>query len=538
MSAAPLPWLPSVWSGAAGSRPKGSLIITRSRQVHPGGHRGARRFVRVLGAAALVVSLVSLAVATPASAQVPATGGGSWSVVPSPNPSNADPFNILSSVTCVSDADCWAVGSGFDISTDSGDPVIEQWNGSTWSTVPSPATSGVGSLRSVTCLSGTDCWAVGETIDPGAGEYASTLTEQWDGSEWSVVPSPNGTIDGYLIGTALDSVACASLSDCWAVGYTNSAPGEELYGSVIEQWNGSAWSVEHADISGESLNSVACVNDSDCWTVGTTDAGDGQTLIEQWNGSTWSTVTSPNAGPAQSNTLQSVECSMASDCWAVGDYVAPATKKTQIDHSLAEHWDGSAWSIVASPSLKAEQSNGLYSVTCTSSTNCWAVGTIFSSSRSPEQTLAEYWNGSVWALASSADGSATDSNLAAVGCADALDCWSVGSTSSGGDAATLIEQLDPPTVVVSPGAGPPGTALSVHGSGFTFGKRVKVTYLTGSPSGKQSTNVCSATASDTGTFSCGGTVPAARKAGPNGHHTIEAAGPRSLVVASTTFTLS
>jgi len=507
-------------------------MVTRSR-------RGCRWLARGLGAATLVVSVVSvvsLGVATPASAQVPATGGGTWSVVPSPNTS--DPVNSLGSVACVSDSDCWAVGSSFDLGTDSGDPVIQQWTGSAWSTVTSPATSGAGALSEVACLSSSDCWAVGEIVASGDAEFASPLTEHWDGSQWSEVPSPNGTIDGYQIGTGLNSVACASASDCWAVGYTYAAPGENLNGSVIEQWNGTAWSVEHADISGESLYSVACSNASDCWTVGTSNAGDGQSLIEQWNGSTWAVVTSPNAEPAQSNTLQSVECSTVSDCWAVGDSVAPATHNTQIDNGLAEHWDGRVWSIVAGPGLKAKQSNDLSSVTCASPTNCWAVGSITTSSRSPDQTLAEYWNGSAWALASSADGPATDSDLTAVACADALDCWSVGSTSSGGDSATLIEQLAPTAVAVTPGAGPPGTSLTVHGRGFTFGKRVKVTYLTGSASGMQSTNVCSATASDAGTFTCVGAVPAVRRAGSAGAHTIEAVGPQSLVVASTTFTLS
>jgi hypothetical protein len=508
-------------------------MMTRSRQVERGSRLGAQRLARVVGAAALVVSGVSVALATPASATVPATGGGTWSVVPSPNTS--EPVNSLGSVACVTDSDCWAVGSSFDLGTDSGDPVIEQWNGSAWSMVPSPATDGAGALSSVTCLSATDCWAVGEVVASGDAEFASPLTEQWDGSAWSVVPSPNGTIDGFQIGTGLNSVACASASDCWAVGYTFAAPGEDLNGSVIEHWNGSAWSVEHADISGESLNSVACVNDSDCWAVGSTNSD--ETLTEQWDGSTWSVVTSPNASSAQSNSLHSVECSAVSDCWAVGGYSTPATHNQQIGHGLAEQWDGSAWSVVAGPALKAKQSSDLSSVTCTSSTNCWAMGTISSSSRSPEQTLAEYWNGSVWALASSA-GSAAGSALAAVACADALDCWSVGSTAPGGDSATLIEQLDPTAVVVSPDAGPPGTALTVHGSGFTFGKRVKVTYATGSASGNQSVNVCSATASDTGTFTCAGSIPTVRKAGAAGPHTIEATGPHSLVVASTTFTLS
>ena len=42
------------------------------------------------------------------------------------------------------------------------------------------------------------------------------------------------------------------------------------------------------------------------------------TLTEHWNGTAWSIVTSPNA--SQGNVLSGVTCTSASDCWAVGEY--------------------------------------------------------------------------------------------------------------------------------------------------------------------------------------------------------------------------
>ena len=56
-------------------------------------------------------------------------------------------------------------------------------------------------------MAGNDAWAVGEYLD-GSGPNR-TLAEHWNGTSWSVVPSPNG----YLYG-----VAAVTANDVWAVG--------------------------------------------------------------------------------------------------------------------------------------------------------------------------------------------------------------------------------------------------------------------------------------------------------------------------------
>ena len=83
-------------------------------------------------AIALIFGVVAVAV-------VPAGAASSWSIVPSPSPLRPDPLQ-LSAVSCADAMTCFAVGYRnkdhiLDYHTGI---VIEQWDGSTWSTVVGP----------------------------------------------------------------------------------------------------------------------------------------------------------------------------------------------------------------------------------------------------------------------------------------------------------------------------------------------------------------------------------------------------------------
>jgi hypothetical protein len=119
-------------------------------------------------------------------------------------------------VVCLSVRNCWAVGSwGYEVGSTVGASYLsEHWNGSAWHYVAAalPA-SAVGSplepaLEGMSCISGTDCWAVGSA---GGAPSAS----HWDGHRWTVravqaLPGPDA-------GAVLFDVSCAGF-DCWAVG--------------------------------------------------------------------------------------------------------------------------------------------------------------------------------------------------------------------------------------------------------------------------------------------------------------------------------
>jgi hypothetical protein len=87
-----------------------------------------------------------------------------------------------------------------------------------------------------------------------------TLTESWNGAKWSIMPSPNPPVSGYL-----DGVSCILASECVAVG---SVP---CCVALIETLNGSGWSVTPNPpdaYASEILRGVSCVKTGTCVAVG------------------------------------------------------------------------------------------------------------------------------------------------------------------------------------------------------------------------------------------------------------------------------
>ena len=79
--------------------------------------------------------------------------------------------------------------------------------------------------------------AVGAVLGvAGDGSPSGSLTEHWDGTSWSIVPSPTPAGDAPAL---LQGVSCTSASDCWAVGFGTDQNGENL-NSVTEH---SGWIV-------------------------------------------------------------------------------------------------------------------------------------------------------------------------------------------------------------------------------------------------------------------------------------------------------
>ncbi len=106
--------------------------------------------------------------------------GSIWSVTTSPNPGR----DTLSSVSCISTTNCIAVGNYF---TASGNQtgLIESWNGISWSVTPSPSPGANAYLYGLSCISSTGCFAVGQTFDKS--NASQVLVESWNGTSWSVV---------------------------------------------------------------------------------------------------------------------------------------------------------------------------------------------------------------------------------------------------------------------------------------------------------------------------------------------------------------
>jgi hypothetical protein len=138
--------------------------------------------------------------------------GSAWSVVPSPNDSSED--NVLFGVAAVTSNDVWAVGNAGSLKT-----LAIHWDGAVWSVVPTPvfdpnATNQV--LIGIVALSSNNIWAAGQYIVPIQGSAQFTLTENWDGSNWNFVASPNNQNSN----NRLHGITATPNGTLWAVGTT------------------------------------------------------------------------------------------------------------------------------------------------------------------------------------------------------------------------------------------------------------------------------------------------------------------------------
>ena len=195
--------------------------------------------------------------------------GTGWSRVPSPTPAGLNAQ--LNGVAAVSPASAWAIGTFTNPVTGTALPLIEHWDGRTWTLVPSPAIPGGGALMSVAAASPASAWAVGR----------GGLIEHWDGRAWSRVSSPD-----LAGGSTLRSVAALSAVSAWAVGTGILCPGRGPM-TLIEHWDGRAWTLVPSPATG-ILTAVTATSPASAWAVGSSSLGSGgSAVIEHWDGKTW-----------------------------------------------------------------------------------------------------------------------------------------------------------------------------------------------------------------------------------------------------------
>jgi hypothetical protein len=137
---------------------------------------------------------------------------------------------------------------------------------------------------------------------------------------------------------------------------------------------------------------------------------------------------------------------------AVGHYFEGTNGR---DKGFSESWNGSTWSATTTPvPSESVGGNDLYGISCLSANSCFAVGRRISQEReeggfhipTEERTLAEAWNGSAWSLQGTANPQSTAfSALAGISCASSITCTAVGTsypTSLSGESLTLGERYE------------------------------------------------------------------------------------------------
>ena len=358
--------------------------------------------------------------------------------------------------------------------------------GSGWRVVPSYSFGSLDNvLAGVSAAALNDAWAVGAYY-PSSSNVLATLAHHFDGTRWTAFPLPNVGVQENV----LYAVSMPTTGRAWAVGYYVS--GKFVQQTLIEHFDGTVWSVVPSPSPGALQNilfGVAAITDSDVWAVGAEQDASGlwHTLTEHWNGSTWSVVNAVDAG-SSGNQFYAVQAIAPDDVYAVGQQAGAAFP----NQALAEHWDGKAWSVVASPSeasasalplgvtatsstltFAGEQEtdtapyttyvaagspgaetiqstpnagtgeNDLFAATTAADGSTWAVGWDINTTTGNHEPLILQGKNGAWSLVSSPTiGKGSDTGFAAITAIPGGGMWAVGVTapaSGGGSYSTLIE---------------------------------------------------------------------------------------------------
>ena len=301
---------------------------------------------------------------------------------------NENPNSELFAASASSPNDIWAVGQS-----------TIHFDGTTWTAFSAPMIKGDNNsfLQGVVDISPTLAWAAGNVTD---GAHAGQVIEQWNGTKWSLFPTPKF---GKKDQANVFAMTSSSANDVWAIGSLVNL-GTGLVSPLFEHWNGTAWTATTGESSNDFLFGASADATNDAWAVGFNVSDSITTSAMHWDGTNWKRVATPNVGEG-TNKLNAVLALAPNDVWAVGFSTPVAPPKQAATLTLIEHFDGTSWTVVPSPNVgpnSANQSNRLLGLTANSANDIWAFGSYFPTDGSGHQmTLVLHWDGITWTIAPS-----------------------------------------------------------------------------------------------------------------------------------------
>jgi len=250
-----------------------------------------------------------------------------WSEMPNLTAASAPVGSdaVDNAVSCVNADFCMAVGAPANLTLP---PFAEVWNGTAWAEVPLPAANGQTGdkvqLAGVFCVTMQFCLAVGNVV---SSQTEAPLIEQWNGSSWSVTQSSGPD------GTRLEDVSCVTVNFCMAAGAT----GLTTTSTYVEQWNGSTWAATTLPDPGTTTDAfalgISCTTPTFCMLdggAGTSQSGGA--YAASWDGTAWAPITVTNT--INDVILQSVSCVGVGLCMADGTGGQNGNHATDTSNSL------------------------------------------------------------------------------------------------------------------------------------------------------------------------------------------------------------
>jgi len=391
--------------------------------------RGRRGSVSLVGGLAAVLCALLVALALPALA-----GAATWSVqvTPAPNDGQTTSNGAFSGISCpTGSTTCVAVGNTFDFPTPEALAELSVSGG--WSLLSPALANPVGTpMSSVSCASTTMCMAAGDAAIGLTWPYA----EEWNGTTW--FPSLAAFPSDILIGS-FTSVSCPTTTSCLAVGWYLNTKG--VLEPLVNAWGPPGWADEAvtppSGAAASLLSGVSCQSTT-CVAVGTEVTSTG--AVEPFSETATSTGSVTQTTPATSGAaslLFGVSCSSSTACTGVGTSVST----TGTLSPLAERFNGRTWTTESTPAPTGSTGSALLGVSCPGSTSCAAVGGSIGSTN--VDTLAESWNGTAWSDSATPNPSGElVSELGAISCPSTTSCTAAGeSINSSGSSTALAEGL-------------------------------------------------------------------------------------------------
>jgi hypothetical protein len=234
---------------------------------------------------------------------------------------------------------------------------------------------------------------------------------------WAVQKSPNPTGNGDFRG-----VECTGAKACIAVGsYYNESVDARV--PFVASWNGRTWKPQSAPApaltSDSHLDGVSCAKRTFCTAVGADVLTSKRwvTLAEVWRGRRWRITPTPPLESLLFNSLQAVSCSSATNCMAVG-----ATD----DQALIERWNGAKWTIQRAPRPAGSTHSLLYGVSCVTRKWCMAAG-YYEPHSHGSLAFTEIWTGRRWSIRTVKQIGDSASQLLGVSCTSRVRCTAAGT---------------------------------------------------------------------------------------------------------------
>jgi hypothetical protein len=285
--------------------------------------------------------------------------------------------------------------------------------GSSWHLVTAPLAPGPDNniLTNVDVVSSKDAWFTGLSYPyaerTGIENPPEIMMFQWNGKTVSSVPSPAVGFAPDLQTSLGFDLTLDSPTDGWL------GAGSAIGGSPALRLHDGRWTpmptVPVPASDGKSANimsDAASISPTDAWAVGFFGwslAGQGvfgSAMIEHWDGSQWTVAATPTP-PDPNSQLLALTAVSPSDIWAIG---WQGTNSYTDTIPLVEHFDGTAWHLVTAP-VPGGSGTSAYpaAISGTGPDDVWMAGTVSPNGDggigTGSTSFVEHWNGTAWSLA-------------------------------------------------------------------------------------------------------------------------------------------